>query len=670
MPDRSVRSPLKVFIGTLILTIIGFGWLVWSIYSTKFPDTDTQNILLIEISVITIIICSGWVVVLRLLRRWRNEIFAAQKQTELANEAKTNFLATMSHEIRTPLNGILGVAQLMSDTDLDEDQLFKLETIQTSGKTLLAIINDVLDMSKIEAGAIELEDTAFSLSNILSTSITAIYSLASEKGLEFHLNEPGNTPKYLVGDPVRLRQILWNLMSNAIKFTNTGGVTVTIAAEDVEDNRITAFRDIIMRIRIEDTGKGIDPDRLDSIFDPFVQEDNTITRNYGGTGLGLSIVRKMVVLMGGYIEVKSELGKGSCFDVYIPFDIATLEQQEDLSIRRKKIEISVGCGLNILVAEDNDVNAMIARAFLEKSGHSVRIAINGIQAIEQVQASPPDLIFMDIHMPEMNGIEATKAIRLMENGADIPIIGLTAEAFEDRHDQFVSEGMNGVLTKPFSEDQMHSSVVKYGVSAIVAAEKRKLTNEVKIETSGFESYPKEYLSSIGEGGSLDVGQDGVQEEGQISSQRFGEQQDAFIPITSAELKKLKKEVEEVPLGNNDKIDRLIMALGVESFASVLEPAPDNLHSLMVSLSKGVEDRNVQMIREASHAIRGVTASLCAQRVSHIADILEKNCMDIEAVKVLMPLLRECCEDTIRWWARKVGHRNELEEEPKSKAKMN
>ncbi|MEH6631121.1 MAG: ATP-binding protein [Halopseudomonas aestusnigri] len=669
MPDRSVRSPLRVFIGTLLLTIIGLSWVIWSIYSTEFPNTDIQNDLLIKISVIAIIICSGWVVVLRLLRRWRNEIFAAQKQTELANEAKTNFLATMSHEIRTPLNGILGVAQLMSDTDLDEDQLFKLETIQTSGKTLLAIINDVLDMSKIEAGAIELEDTAFSLSNILSTSITAIYSLASEKGLDFHLNEPGNTPKYLVGDPVRLRQILWNLMSNAIKFTSTGGVTVTIAAEDVEDNRITAFRDIVMRIRIEDTGKGIDPDRLDSIFDPFIQEDNTITRNYGGTGLGLSIVRKMVVLMGGYIEVKSELGKGSCFDVYIPFDIATLEQQEDLSVRRKKIEISVGCGLNILVAEDNDVNAMIARAFLEKSGHSVRIAVDGLRAIEEVISSLPDLIFMDIHMPEMNGIEATKAIRLMENCADIPIIGLTAEAFEDRHDQFISEGMNGVLTKPFSEDQMHTSVVKYGVSAIVAAEKRKLTNEVKMETSGFETYSKEPLSSIGEALSLDVGEDGVQ-SGLGVSQNCGEQQNGFTSITSAELLKFKKEAEEVPLGNDDKIDRLIMALGIESFASVLEPAPDNLNSLIVSLAKGVEDKNIQMIKEASHAIRGVTASLCAQRVSSVAGIMEQNCRDIEAVKLLMPLLQESSEDTIRWWVSKVGHKNVIKEAPKSKAQMN
>ncbi|WP_120495957.1 ATP-binding protein [Kiloniella sp. EL199] len=412
---------------------------------------DSQ-IQILVISGITIILSVAWIMVFHSFKKWQTNI-------KRANEAKTSFLSTMSHEIRTPLNGILGVTQLLADTKLNKDQKNKIQTIQSSGQTLLAIINDILDMSKIEAGAVELENTIFSLSDFASTTMTAVESLATEKGLKFRLNKSDDCPDYLIGDPVRIRQILWNLISNAIKFTDKGSVTVTLTTETPEEH-ITP-KDTVIRLRVEDTGKGIEPERLQMIFDPFTQEDSTITRTHGGTGLGLSIVRKMVELMGGYIQAESIKNKGSCFDVYLPFEIATAAQQHVFLNQKDPNQMVHHHDLDILVAEDNPVNAMIARAFLEKFGHKVRIAENGKLAIEQIENSIPDMIFMDIHMPEMNGLEATKSIRQLDFGSDIPIVGLTAEAFTERHSQFIEMGMDGVLSKPFTEQELHSAISQY-----------------------------------------------------------------------------------------------------------------------------------------------------------------------------------------------------------------
>jgi len=381
-------------------------------------------------------------------------LISATEKAESASIAKSNFLSTMSHEIRTPLNGVLGLAQLLTDTNLDKDQKQKVEIILSSGHTLLAIINDVLEISKIEAGGIELEEKAFNLKNLVSIIASPFQSLADEKGLKLRVIEKVSSDLALSGDPVRLRQILWNLLSNAIKFTNSGSVTLTIDNDDHTNDKRPDTKRHQLHFTVSDSGNGIAPDRVDAIFDAFTQEDSSITRKHGGTGLGLSIVKQLTELMGGTINVTSELGTGTSFDVSIPFNSASREDAETVFLKDMKYNAQSNEPLNVLIAEDNDVNALIARSFLEKVGHNVKRVENGKQAVDAAREQWADLILMDIHMPEMNGIEATKIIRSTPSGEALPIVGLTAEAFVESHAEFIRAGMNGILTKPFTEQQL------------------------------------------------------------------------------------------------------------------------------------------------------------------------------------------------------------------------
>ncbi len=394
---------------------------------------------------------------LKELEQSNHQLEIAYSHESKKSKEKTNFLSKMSHEIRTPLNGILGIARLLQDTSPNKDQVPKIDTIISSGKDLLGILNNILDMNKIESGVIELECVPTNLSELVYDTTNKFEYQAQDKGLDLILSIEIDPELTVLADSTRIQQIIFNLIGNSIKFTEVGHIKVICSQIDHAEDKVIEEKDTVICLSVSDTGKGIDSTNLESIFDLFEQEDNTITRQYGGTGLGLTITRDFVELMGGSIEVFSELYKGTTFNAYIPFqrEAAIAPHSADRDIIREQFQLK----LNILLVEDTRLNAYIVKSFLEKMGHIVELATDGKIAVDSVTEKKFDLIFMDIHMPVMDGIEATTIIRKKYSRDTLPIIGLTADAFSENHIKYIDVGMNTVLTKPIETGDLHDALI-------------------------------------------------------------------------------------------------------------------------------------------------------------------------------------------------------------------
>jgi len=381
--------------------------------------------------------------------RKRNEegLRYAMDHVKLANRVKGDFLARMSHEIRTPLNAIIGMVNLAFMTDDDFEKLDYLITVRESADHLMAIINDILDFSKIEAGKLHLEIIPFNLRRFMNDIIRTMSIRAGEKSLYLQLIMEDDLPLFIRSDPTRLRQVMINLISNALKFTSRGGVVVKVEAED--NQRDDGQKAIELKITVNDTGIGIPEDRLDNIFDSFTQSDDSISRKYGGTGLGLAICWQLVSRMQGNIEAESEEGKGSTFSFHVPVGVVPFDEvpaQED-----EKKRLPSGETFAILMAEDNEINQKLNVTVLQKLGHSVTVAKNGLVVLEEMRNHDFDLILMDIEMPYMDGIEATRRIRDGEVGEEkknIPVIAITAHVQDEIKKQCFDAGMNDYVGKP------------------------------------------------------------------------------------------------------------------------------------------------------------------------------------------------------------------------------
>jgi len=403
-------------------------------FTRKFPIKNDKNE----------VFASG-VVCRNITERILNEegLKKSRYDAEQAKLTQEQFMANISHEIRTPMNGIIGMSHLLANTPLNEDQIDYLQTIQQSSENLMILINDILDFSKIEAGKLELEYIPFKITDILDQVITPLRTKVREKNLHFNIKVDHKVPSKVVGDPLRLNQILTNILSNAIKFTSQGAVNLTVSAISYNAPLVKII------LKIEDTGIGIPADRINYIFHSFTQTSLDITRKFGGTGLGLAIVKQLVDLHNGNISVESEEHKGSIFTIEIPYKsvvsgIRTAEENSKFHLLK---------GKRVLVVEDNFINQKVIIQTLKNAGIETSLSDNGFTALDMLKSETFDLVIMDIQMPEIDGCETTVRIR-KELKIDVPIIAMTASAMQEDRDKCKAAGMNEFISKPFVTEDL------------------------------------------------------------------------------------------------------------------------------------------------------------------------------------------------------------------------
>jgi signal transduction histidine kinase/CheY-like chemotaxis protein len=435
----------------------------------------TPNVLYRMLGVVTLLFYAGMIdimlqtydVVLRAFRNARENqelVEAVQikaSEAYAANEAKTRFLANMSHEIRTPLNGVLGMTEAMLSDPLSDQQRMRLKVIRQSGSALLTLLNDILDLSKVEAGKLEIESAPFHLGELLESVAAAFGDAAAKRGIEFSISASEQDLGMYEGDGGRLRQILFNLISNALKFTEKGRVELNVA-----------FNGETLETTVSDTGIGIAPEHLDRLFQRFAQADASTTRRFGGTGLGLAISQELTNLLSGRIWAESRVGEGATFFVSLP--LVRLEPAKAVApanapaLPAAPTPAAPDRPVRLLCAEDNEVNQMVLRALLEPFEYDLVIVDNGLQALEAYKAEAFDLILLDIQMPIMDGPAAAAAIRLYETQTSrpiIPIIALTANVMADQVQSYLALGMNQVVPKPLNIDELYGAIQRHLAAA-------------------------------------------------------------------------------------------------------------------------------------------------------------------------------------------------------------
>lgn len=424
--------------------------------------------------------------------RYEHELVEARKIAENAEKLQEQFLANMSHDIRTPLNGIIGMTGLLHSTELNAEQHEFTEAIKQSADTLLVLINDILDLSKIKAGMLNIECIPFRLADLISRATYTLRQKAAEKEVRFDVSIDPGIPAVLKGDPYRLSQILVNLIGNAVKFTDEGGISLSVEKESLEGENIRVC------FSVKDSGIGIPAEKLDAVFENFTQSSSDVARKYGGSGLGLAIVKQLVQLQGGDIHVESVLNKGSRFYFTIPYIISN-DDEKQLSQKKEEENVTPSAelkGYRLLVAEDDSINQKMVNAILKKAGVQADMVSNGREMIDYLESGNHyDLILSDIHMPEMDGYEAAVIIRKKLN-LNIPILAMTATVMQDEKENCLYAGMNDFISKPFTLQELLKKIAKY----VPKPEQRPLADQDKAanDTKPMPLYDLSYLDEMGD----------------------------------------------------------------------------------------------------------------------------------------------------------------------------
>ena len=520
------------------------------------------------------------------LRDLADEIDGARRKAEEGDAAKSRFLAMMSHELRTPMTGLLGMIELMSRSELNQDQRGFLGTMRDSAETLLSLLNDILDFSKLEAGKVVMEEIDFNLQDLVQTVVQLFQTPASSKGLRLDSTISEALPSHVRGDPLRIKQILSNLVSNAIKFTEFGSVTISLSLGDRPED---ARGGLELVGRVQDTGLGMEEHVRKNLFQAFEQGETSTSRRFGGTGLGLAICKRLSEVMGGGIDVESEPGAGSAFTFRVRV------QEAEAPVPQPVEEESSGDEAiqprSILLAEDNDINRMLIASVLSQSGHKVTEAVNGREALRCLQKDRFDVVLMDMQMPVMDGSEATRWIRAMDEPLNaIPILALTADALPEHRELYFGAGVDDILTKPVDWEQLEVAIAKFTRTR------------------------------------------GVEDEG---NQSMG----GATTSNSA-----------VPVFDMDRVMAGLGVLPAARAAAMMGMLPDEIHNRLKELNEAVDGDDIESVKMVAHTLKGLAANFGAARLEAAARAVE-SCTSIaaahDAVSIVSETVRETATDVAR-----------------------